>query len=411
MGLPKNELITKLEAISVLHNKALSIKSKMNNFTPEDNYERKVKVPLFPGEYENDEERENLESAVEHEDEDAIEQIGQEYDTYYCPREPHKPDVGNQPGPETPLTDEFKKKKSPFLFVAAFVAICSLISGGLFSGNALTVILNLAIIAACVITIFILYKKMKELKKADEEGTKLAIEIYEHRKKEQEQKYEQDMKEYQSLMTSYKLLRADFIEEYTKWREIYLESLKEEAQIEEKLEADRVAAVKKIEDEEFNPVLEDMAELNDLITTEYLPALEIIIDLLKSGRADDLKEAINLYEDIVYRERQLQLQREQEEHRRYEEAMKREAEERHHREQMEFQEKQERQRRYEEKERQRKEDEIRAREKEEGEKAANRAKAEAKSRCHWCTNYRNCSVRHNPPLNCTGFRPGNTHQI
>ena len=40
MGLTKNELLVKLETISILHDKVLSIKRKMNNFMPEDNYER-----------------------------------------------------------------------------------------------------------------------------------------------------------------------------------------------------------------------------------------------------------------------------------------------------------------------------------------------------------------------------------
>lgn len=410
-GLSKNELIKKLEAISVLHKKALSVKSEMDNFEPEDNYERKIIVPVFPGDYENEEDREYLEESIDHENEDAVEQISEVFDDCYLPKEPSKPNYGTRPENDSAHSNALKQKQGCLPIVAGFIAVCSLVSGGLFSGDSGTMIMNIVILIACVVAGIYFYLNLGKAKKTDEEATITKIESYEKEKKEKADKYNQDMIEYQTSLDSYKLQRADFIDEYTNWRKVYLESLNEEAEIEEKLEADRIAAVKKIEAEEFMPLLRDMAELNDLVATDYLPALDIIIDLLKSGRADDLKEAINLYEDIVYRERQLQLQREQEEQRRYEEECRRADEERRHREEMEFREEQERQRRYDEELRQRKEDERLAKEKEERKKADELAKREAKSRCHWCTNYHNCSIRHNPPLNCTGFRPGSTHQI
>lgn len=415
MGLSKEELLKKLEAISILHKKALNIKGKMVNFEPEDIYERKVVVPVFPGEYEDEEEREDLEDAVDHTDDDAVEQMAEEFDSRYCPREPQKPDAGKRPDPTTTQADAYKQSKGCLPIVAGFVAVCSLISGGLFFGDFLTAVLNIIIIAACVVVVLAFLKKMNGLKEEDEKATQRALEQYEQKKQEQAKAYEQDMQAYQSDLNSYKLRKADFIDAYTKWREVYLASLKEEDEIEEKLEADRVAAVKKIEDEEFMPVLNDLAELNDLITTDYLPALDTIIDLLRSGRADDLKEAINLYEDLVYRERQLQLEREKEEQRRYEEQMRREDEERRHREGMAQREEMERQRIREERERQQREDERQAREDRERadreRKAENEAKAEASRRCHWCKKYHSCSLRVKPPLNCSAFDPDITHHI
>ncbi len=432
MSHKKSELIAKLEKISFLHHKALSIKHKMANFVPEDNYERKSIVPVFPGEYEDEEDREDLECSVDHEDEDAIEQMTEEFDSRYCPREPGKPDFGRKPGLDTPLTNEYKKKKGWIPLVAGFVVVCSLISGGLFSGDALTIILNLVVIAACGVAVFFFFKRIKELTAADEEVTKASIAGYEQRNKEKEQKYEQDMKEYQSLMTSYKLSRADFIEAYTSWRNLYLESQNEEKQIAAKLEADRVAAVAKIEEEEFTPALQELAEISDIITPEYLPAIDIIIDLLKSGRADDFKEAINLYEDMVYRERQLQLQREQEERRRYEEEQRRRDEERRHQEEMKFREDQERRRRREEERRLRDEEnrareEARARErealrmkydekerirKEEYKKHMNNLEQErkqsnlAQAQCRACAHAGRCNMMaYNKTPTCTGFTP------
>ena len=121
------------------------------------------------------------------------------------------------------------------------------------------------------------------------------------------------MKEYQSLLTSYKLSRADFLEDYSAWRDAYLKSEEEERDIRRKLELDRLAEVNRINEEEFVPAVQELAENNNLLATEYLPAIDTIIKFLKSGRADNLKEAINLYEEILYKERQLQLEREKEE--------------------------------------------------------------------------------------------------
>lgn len=431
-NLSKKELIEKLEEISALQHKAVSIRRKMDNFEPEDNYERKIKVPVFPGDYEDEEKRECLEEAIDHEEEDAVKQISEVFDRYFLPKEPNKPNYGTRPENESVHIDELKKKQGCLPIVAGFVAICSLISGGLFYGDSVTKTVNIVILIACVVAGIYFYLNLGKAKKADEEATITKIESYEKEKKEKADKYNQDMIEYQTSLNSYKLQRADFIDEYTKWRKVYLESLNEEAEIEEKLEADRIAAVKKIEAEEFMPVLNDMAELNDLITNDYLPALDIIIDLLKSGRADDLKEAINLYEDIVYRERQLQLEREKEEQRKYEEEQRRRDEERRYQEDKAFREQQERQRQYEE-ERRRDDEEKRRREEERARKSEelrceseekerirreeykahmNRLEEERKQRnagqaqCRACVNAGRCNMSiHNNTPNCTGFRP------
>lgn len=223
------------------------------------------------------------------------------------------------------------------------------------------------------------------------------------------------IKEYESECTSYKLRRQDFLDAYSEWREDYIKHLREEEGIEEKLEEDRTREIRKIYDTQYVPAKDKLDACNDLITEEYLPVLDFIIDLIKSKRADDLKEAINLYEEIVYRERQLKLQREKEEQRRREEEIRRADEERRHREDMKLREDQERQRRYDEEQRQRKEDERQARENKEREirekQAARDAMMEAQRKCHWCKNWTSGGLRRNPPLNCTGFRPGSTHQI
>ena len=426
-NLSKSELIKKLEAISILHNKALAIKIKMNNFKPEDNYERKVNVPLFPGEYENDEERENLESAVEHEDKDAIEQMGQKYDFCYAPKKPAEPVIKDFEFPGEAASKEKQNKYGCFSYVAAAVSgffLLSLLLGT--ADGAVAAIVIIAVIAALVFAFF--RYKIKTEKDASDKQKAEALAQYNLRKNQLWSEHHEKIKVYEGECEAYKSVRQKFMNKYADWRSIYLESLKEEAQIEEKLEADRVEAVKKIEDEEFMPVLNDLDELNDLITTDYLPAIDTIIDLLKSNRADGLKEAINLYEDIVYREKQLQLQREQEEQRRYEEERRRQDEERRHREEMRFRKEQERQRQYEEQQRQRDEErrhredmrlredqernrqrEAKAQMQEERRKndiAERNAKASKQKRCMYCAYQSSCGLKHTDgAYNCTGFKP------
>ena len=411
MGMPKNELITKLEEISTLYANTVAIQSQMDDFTPEDHYDRQVVVPQFPGEYKSEKERNAWQELIGHDEEDAVQIMDMAYERVHCPKEPAKPNIGKRPENTHDTANALKKKLGCLPIVAAFVAVCSLISGGLFSGEAGTIIGNLVIIGACAVAVLFFLKKYKSAQQADEEVTKVMIKNYDESKREAEEKYEQDMNIYQTERTAYILSKGDFLEEYTAWREIYLDHLREEAEIEEKLEADRIAGVNRIYEEQYVPAQKKLEESNDLITAEYLPVLHIIIELIKSGRADDLKEAVNLYEELIYRERQLQLQREQEEQRRYEEEQRRRDEERRYQEEKQFREDQERQRRY-DAEQQRREEERRAKDREKQEwEAASRAEREAKSRCHWCKKYHSCGIRHNPPLNCTAFDPSNTHTI
>jgi len=414
MLLTKAELIAKLEKISALYDVAIEKKNEMNNYEPDDNYDRSIIVPSFPGEFEDDV-RERFEDDIDHSDEDAIDQVSEMFDDSFLPTQPQQLNYGKKPENAKENANNTKQKLGCLPIVAIFIAFCVLVGGGLFGDDATTKIINVVLIIACAIAVGYFVFKLMAAKKADEQETAVKIQEYESEKVKKTEKYNQDMAEYQSSMNSFKLLKADFIEEYTAWRKIYLEHLKEEAEIKEKLEADRAAGMKKIRETEFQPALDELNSFNNIITAEYLPVIDTIIDLLRSGRADGLKEAINLYEEIEYRERQLKLEREKENQRRYEEERRRQEEERRHREDMAQREAAERRRRYDEQERLRVEDERRAREdKERAErerKAENAAKSEASRRCHWCKKYPSCSLRVKPPLNCAAFEPDTTHHI
>ena len=405
-GLTKSELITKLEEISALYTDATLIQAEMDGFVPDDHYERKIQVPHFPGQ------NPEWEEAVDHEAADAVEQMGKLYKQKYGPQCPVKPKIKEFEEPSSKEEENKKSKLGCLSYVAAGGCIFFLLGVLLNLNDEYSSVPTMLVIAAVCAGLFVLFKKKTadtntEIKKKREE----AQENYNREKEETLAQYQTKVEDYNKKLEALKDEQERFLKKYEEWRNIYLAHLKEEASIATKLEAERVAAVKVIFEEKFIPTTNKLNECNDLLAEEYLPAIAVLIELLRANRADDLKEAINLYEEMVYRERQLQLQREQEEQRRREEEQRRQDEERRHREEMKFREAQERQRRS-DAEQQRREDERRAKEREKQEwEATRRAEREAKSRCHWCKNYHNCSVRHNPPHNCTGFNPSNTHTI
>jgi len=429
-GLSGTELIRKLETISGLYHRAKGIQYKMDHFEPEDNYERTVNIPIFPGNYKDEAERTAWERSIDHEANQAIDVAAAVYKRAYEPKKPQKPTFGTCPTNENKYATENKQKLGCLPIVAGFIAVCSLISGGLFAGDSGTVIGNIVILIACAAVAAFFFLRSSKAKQADEEATRTAIEAYERDKSEKEAKYAQDMQSYQAAMNDFNEESRAFVRAYTEWRGIYLESRREEEDIAEKLEEDRQAAVNAINKEEMLPVLQELSDTNDLVSMNYLPVLETLIDLLKDGRADDLKEAINLYEDIVYRERQLELEREKEEQRRWEEEQRRRDEERHHKEQMKFQQDQERQRQREEERRQQdaerrhreemdqRDRQERDRQNEERRRAdeerrrAERAELDRKQKedretrdqCNRCAQAGHCSMAFRRP-NCASFRP------
>lgn len=431
MSLNKNELVAKLEEISFLHHKALSIKHKMANFVPEDNYDRKVTVPVFPGEYKDEEDREVLECAIDHEDEDAIEQMAEVYDEMYHPKKPSEPIKPTYNGADTKKSKEKQRKLRLVSYIGLGVAIFFLIGalvGTSDTPEALPAILIIAALgAAAFVGGLFLGKKEKAVEDKLEAEAKAE---YDKKIATLNNEYKNTIKAYEDECKTYAPIRQAFLKKYADWRKIHLDSLAEEAKIRNLLEADRQTAVAKIESEEFTPVLKELAEVNDMLTTDYLPAVDTIIDLLKSGRADDLKEAINLYEDMVYRERQLQLQREREEQRRREEEQRRRDEERRHQEEMKFQREQEYNRQREE-EKRRQDEERRYREertlqekqarnrqyednrrRQEERRREEKAELERKRQqdsatrrqCNTCALASHCSVAFTRP-NCASYKP------
>ncbi len=335
MSANKNELITKLEKISELYSDTVQIAKEIKDFTPEDNYKRKHAKPKFTALPD-----EGFEDIIDHDDADAEEIMALGYEKAMAPKRPEKPVIEEFKSPSRSTTKNMGCLSWVGIIGAGFIIV-----GGLMDTSVFTMPLSYIFIAIFV-GIF-LFSKFKE-KQAEGIAKKKAaeaLENYNQNKADTLAKYDSDLKAYEESYAAFTAEKEKVMKEYKVWRKKYLAYLSEEAAIEEKLQADRALAVNRMFEEKFTPAKAKLDEYNDLISEEYLPSINTIIGLLKSGRADDLKEAINLYEEIVYKEKQLQLEREKEEQRRLEEERRRQDEERRYREEMNFKESQERQRR------------------------------------------------------------------
>jgi uncharacterized membrane protein YeaQ/YmgE (transglycosylase-associated protein family) len=426
------DLVAKLKTILDLYQNTQQVQEQMDNFQPEDHYVRKVKVPQFPGTFRSEEEREAWRDKLDHLDDDAIETAEQVHRKFYAPKEPEKPRLKEF----QKINDkELQNKQSQFgclSQVAAGIAGFFVLGALLNLNDEYGALPTILIIAAIAVAAFFFFKsKAKAAKAAEDIQNANALLAHNRQQEEIMAEYNEKMKVYQKETAAYEVALQDFLAAYALWLKDYIASEQEEERIADQLEEERQAEVRKIYEEKMLPAKAALNKANDLVSEEYLPVLNILIKLIESSRADDLKEAINLYEDLVYRERQLQLQREQEEQRQREEEQRRQDEERRHREEMKFRKDQERQRQYEEEQRRQdeerrhreetkfREDQERQRRHDEEQRRReqlNRAREEreqkaaqwnaANAQCRACAYAATCDMKiHNRTPNCTGFRP------
>jgi hypothetical protein len=419
-NLSKKDLIEKLNQISSLYSDVTRIKDEMDYFEPDDNYERKVFLPEFPY---IDENGLDFKSIVLHNSPNAVEDMGKLYDSRYQPQKPQEPILPESPKPIDKATAETKKKYGLRIILCIFGGVVGL--GGMVGGEPLSIIVSLAILAVCGFFLFDFWRKLSKAKLEDVNSFNALQAQYNDDVTAKKEQYKKDMEIYAESSNTFEEKRNKFLNEYDAWRNVYLQHLDEEDEIENKLEADRASAVHQMYLDEYVPALDKLNDSNDLISEDYLPDLDSIIGLLRTNRADDLKEALNLHEDILYRERQLQLQIEKENNRRYEEELRRQDEERRHQEDIAFRERQEWNRQQEEKDRQRFEErryqeeksfrerqernrQLEAKKLLEEERRKNRAaEASMHKKCIGCANKDKCMYRYSDAAyNCTGFVPG-----
>lgn len=354
MVLQKSELLARLKAVLAKYTDVVAINAELDSFIPEDNYVRNVVVPEFPGGFNSERERRIWKEKLDHTYERAIELAGETYRQIHAPKKPEKPKKQEfMVVKDAELTEKQQKVRNSS-FVAIGVCIFFLL-GAVFgvdekTADTLPTILGIAAVAAAT---FAFFKYKEKTIKATIEAKVTEAQVAFNRQQEKIMtEYNEKMKAYKSETEAHELALKAFLEQYTSWREVYLASQQEEKQIKNQLEKDRQAAVQKIYEEKMLPAMDALSTINDLVPETYLPVLHILIDLINSGRADDLKEAINLHEEILYRERQLALEQEKEAQRQYEERQRRQDEERRYREDMQFRKEQERQRQREEERRQ-----------------------------------------------------------
>jgi len=406
MGNNQNSsLISKLERISQLYDKVMSITHKIKVFQPQDNYERKIIVPPFPGEYKDNSEREKLKNSINHTSKNAAEDAAKKFSKLFAPRKPNRPSKDKFYEHHDEKAEKTQKRVGCFSYV--FLAICivfilNIIGYRESSPEVINIMLNCAYVSGGLFVLFFLIKRFSKFKVglANKEKKK----NYDKKESDKIDTYEGKMDAYNKKMKVFEVVLSEFSEQYAKWRLIYLEHLKEEKEIAAKLEKDKIDGKERIRQQELIPAENSLNNTNDIVPEQYLSALDEIIELLQSARADSLKEAINLYEEILYREKELELQREIEQQRRYEEQQRRDNEERRYREEKRFREEQEDHRRREADqqlriaEQQRRDEERRYREEQRASKGV--------MRCGHCAHYSDCKVRRTSgAYNCPGFTP------
>ena len=427
MSLSRSELIEKLEAISSKYSNVCAVREKMNTAMPTDNYERRVALMEFP-QAEGKTISTELINTVDHSRVDSAEKGAMEIYENVCemPKEPPMPEKKAFNPPQKPAAIGVLKGVAGFFCGVSIFFLLGRIFSHFDSDTewTISVIITLSIVAGAIavsslLASFVLnsiYAKKRLSAKRDFDLSQQAV----------QDQYNRELTEHGEKIKEYKKREEKFIEEYRKWRECYLEHLREEDSVKALLERDRESLVKEIERTELMPAISSLEKINDIITDEYLPVVDKITSLVKSGRADTLKEAINLYEELRYKERQLEILREQEEQRAREEELRRMDEQRRHEEEMQFRRAQEYQRqleerlrreeenrRYEEEKRQREQEEARRQREEERNEARLRSEERAKMyadhrnllrQCNSCAMLSRCSVAFRRS-NCPSYQP------
>ena len=168
-ALQKNELLQRLEAISALRKKVYSIKSRMDNFVPEDNYERKVSVPAFSID-DDDVDIDGLLSEINHENDNAIEEMTDLYIEYYHPRKPAEPKIAEFQKPRDYKSEEKQRKLKGWSWGSAAVSVFFILGGLVNLGDEYGSLSTIWWIAAIAAIAFVAFRVL--LNRANEEELK-----------------------------------------------------------------------------------------------------------------------------------------------------------------------------------------------------------------------------------------------
>ena len=307
----KKEIIKKLKIINDTYCESQSVLDEIENISVEDNYERKIEVPSKPD----------------------------------CPSVVCEPTKHYKTRHEL-LSNEKYFKKLPIGFGIAsiiqliiYFAAKSGINGSGSNADQIqtgftsfTKIILFILIGVCAS--FLVCNLLKVIK---------VLRSYNAYIDSVDREFNNDVAKYNKYIQEKKL----YNEKLAKYDEILRQHNEEEELISLKIREEETKLANTIKKNKYDPLIKRLEKENDGIVGEkYYPDLSLIIELLENGRSDSIKEAINLVEDIKFKERQLELEREKMER---EEAARREEDERHQQEVL----REERQREQERKERER----------------------------------------------------------
>ena len=237
----------------------------------------------------------------------------------------------------------------------------------------------------CIVASVVLFLQKSGAKQQYEKGKKVydkAMEVY-----------EKSLGEFRGALAVFEKQRDDALAVLVAHEMAYEEMRVEDNRIEEEYLQKYDEAETKLAE------LEDEIATYDFVPAQYHHLVERVLTNLKSGRADDYKEALNLA--IFEQERAARMA---EEARRTELAEQRADEERRHNEQMEAQQRAHNQAMQAQAARA---EENRQKEARDAQRSADRAaQAGRQKRCIGCAHQTRCSIKHTDgAYNCTGFTP------
>ena len=296
----REELLNKLKEINSIYLESEEVLKEIENVEVEDNYERKLEMPKEP-------------RKLEEQEEPTI---------FYLTKEE-----------QIKSAKYFIKLPIAFL-IATFVQVgIYFIAKGGISGKGddadkiQTSFTNftfaMIFIFLGVVLVFLalnVLKYFKAIKKYENER-KVAVDAYRLKKAEydkyleRKEQYNKELEEYENKVQ---------------------ECEDEENSIQEKLDKEKESIQEKIRNEKYNPIIEKLKETNNGLLNEgfNLKDLSRVISIIESGRADNIKEALHVLDEIKYRESQQEFERyklqkeeearlrqEEEEQERYEEEM------------------------------------------------------------------------------------------
>ena len=384
----KNELIKKLKEINEAYREKQRIKARMDDPQVEDTYERKCKALKKP------EKPDNMTEPIK---------------PHITPMKP----VSKEEFSKSEFKETVKYIKSHIL--KGVLCIVLLLLSTVFLGmmySAYNVVLAILHVIGFAVLTFLYVKPLipcvkadiadNNRRKTDEAYRAYVAELEEKERKrieEAENKYAEEMRVY----SAYKIEYDKYLKELDKYNKSLDEVDKEEKEIKQKIEEEKKKKAESIKQKEYIPASEELERLNDVISDDDLPDLGKLISLLEKGRADTLKEAFSVLEDMKYREEQRRLAEERErqaEERRLEELEYREREREREREEMQRERDRDEARRREMDEKREREEQER---KWEEEKKKKQELEDARQQCYTCT-VQNCWNR-NKYTNCPNYKP------